>query len=48
VGDLAKQLEGQDLVRTVNVSTATTQNAEGRNTVSTLVINLKGVESEKH
>jgi hypothetical protein len=48
VGDLAKELEGQDLVRRVNVSTATTQNAERQNTVSTLVVTLKGVESEKH
>jgi len=47
VGDLAKKLEGQDLVQAVNVSTATTQNAEGKNTVSTLVITLVGMGSEE-
>ena len=47
VGDLAKELEGQDIVQAVNVSTATTQNAEGQNTVSTLVITLLGMGSEE-
>lgn len=47
VGDLAKSIEGQELVSSVNVSTATTQNADGQNTVSTLVISLVGVASEE-
>lgn len=47
VGNLAKDLESQEMVSKVNVSTATTQNAEGLNTVSTLVINLVSNESEE-
>lgn len=47
VGNLAKDLESQSMVVAVNVSTATTQNAEGNNTVSTLVITLAGTESEE-
>lgn len=47
VGDLAKSIEGRELVSSVNVSTATTQNADGQNTVSTLVISLVGVQSEE-
>lgn len=46
VGDLAKSIEGQDLVSAVHVSTATTQNADAQNTVSTLVITLVGNEVE--
>lgn len=46
VGNLAKDLEGQSMVSSVNVSTVTTQNIEGNNTVSTLVITLVGAESE--
>ncbi|MBO7674981.1 MAG: hypothetical protein J6S63_08225 [Atopobiaceae bacterium] len=44
VGDLAKQLEGQELVQAANVTTVTTQNAEGQNTVSTLVVTLVSAE----
>lgn len=47
VGDLAKDLENQDVVTSVNVSTATTQKAEGQNTVSTLVITLAGSGNEE-
>ena len=47
VGNLAKDLEGQAMVQSVNVSTATTQNAEGQNTVSTLVVNLVTAESKE-
>lgn len=47
VGDLAKTIEGQELVSAVNVSTATTQNADGQNTVSTLAITLVGTQSEE-
>ena len=39
VGDLAKTLESQPMVKSVNVSTATAQNSQG-NTVSTLVVTL--------
>lgn len=46
VGNLAKQLEGQSMVSNVNVTTATTQNTEGKNTVSTIVITLVSTESE--
>lgn len=46
VGNLAKQLEGQSMVSNVNVTTATTQNTEGKNTVSTIVITLVSAESE--
>ena len=47
VGDLAKDLEGQPLVSAVNVSTATTQNAEAQNTVSTLVVTLAGSQGKE-
>lgn len=40
VGDLAKDLETQDMVSRVNVSTASTHDAEGQNTTSTLVVTL--------
>ncbi len=46
-GDIAKALEGQDAVKSVNLTTATTQNVEGQNTISTLVVSLKGAESKK-
>lgn len=47
VGNLAKDLETQPMVTRVNVSTATTQKAEGQNTVSTLVITLVNTGSEE-
>ena len=45
VGDIAKELEGQDMVSAVNVSTATTQNAGNQNTVSTIVVRLKSPQA---
>ena len=47
VGNLAKDLENQEMVQSVNVSTATTQNAEGQNTVSTLVVTLVTPEGKE-
>lgn len=47
VGNLAKDLETQEMVQSVNVSTATTQNAEGQNTVSTLVVTLVTPEGKE-
>lgn len=47
VGNLAKDLEGQDLVSSVHVSTATTADSEGQNTVSTLVVTLNGFGDEE-
>ena len=47
VGDLAKSIEGQELVSAVHVSTATTQNADAQNTVSTLVVTLVGTQTEE-
>lgn len=47
VGTLAKQLETQSMVQSVNVSTATTTKGEGRNTIATLVITLVHEEEEK-
>ena len=39
-GEIAKSLEGQPAVKSVNITTATTQNADGQNTISTLVVTL--------
>lgn len=39
-GEIAKTLEDQSAVKSVNLTTATTENAEGHNTISTLVIAL--------
>lgn len=39
-GDIAKTLEVQPAVKSVNLTTATTQNADGPNTISTLVVTL--------
>ena len=47
VGNLAKDLETQEMVQSVNVSTASTQNAEGQNTVSTLVVTLVTPEGKE-
>lgn len=46
VGNIAKTLEGQSMVSAVNVTTASTHNAEGMNTVSTLVVTLNTSGSE--
>lgn len=46
-GDIAKALEGQPSVKSVNITTATTQNADGQNTISTLVVALAGTESKE-
>lgn len=47
VGDLAKDLENQPMVSGCHVTTASTQNVEGQNTVSTLVVTLNGAGGEE-
>ena len=46
-GEIAKSLEGQPAVKSVNITTATTQNADGQNTISTLVVALANPESKE-
>ena len=46
-GVLAKDLESQQMVQTVNVSTATTTKGEGKSVTATLVITLVHEEEEK-
>lgn len=47
VGEISKALQDHPSVTNVNVSNATTQNAEGQNTISTIVVTLAGTESKK-
>ena len=46
-GDIAKALEGRPEVKSVNLTTATTQNADGQNTISTLVVALANDKSKE-
>ena len=39
-GEIAKVLEGQAAVKSVNLTTATSQSADGQSTISTLVVSL--------
>ena len=47
VGTLAKEIEKQDMVASVNVSTATSSKGENKKNVATLVITLVHEEEEK-
>lgn len=47
VGEISKTLQEHPAVKNVNVTNATTRDAEGQNTISTLVVTLVGNESEK-
>ena len=47
VGNLAKEIEKQDMVASVNVSTATSSKGENKKNVATLVITLVHEEEEK-